>query len=319
MLDQARDLAEAGEAFSCYMMAMFGLDPEQRGAAAATGGKRRYRSSFLRLIEGWGFDSNGPEGAVLKGWVESRFGVCPSFHKEIIEQVSSRAWAAYVEEKMSSRFHNNAIWVQLDLLFEFCQWAIRRFAFPGETHLTLYRGVNAFDEHWIVERTAKREAVIRLNNLVSFSSDRGVAGCFGDTILTARVPVSKILFFNGLLSSHPLKGEGEYLAIGGEFRVSVGILRAPRMTGPAWRTARSRAYLGFAIGDALGATVEFMTKSEIAAQYGVHREIAGGGWLQAQARASDRRHRDGAGARPLASSGAAGSTRATSARSSRRG
>ncbi len=222
MLDQARDLAEAGEAFSCYMMAMFGLDPEQRGAAAATGGKRRYRSSFLRLIEGWGFDSNGPEGAVLKGWVESRFGVCPSFHKEIIEQVSSRAWAAYIEEKMSSRFHNNAIWVQLDLLFEFCQWAIRRFAFPGETHLTLFRGVNAFDEHWIVERTAKREAVIQLNNLVSFSSDRGVAGCFGDTILTARVPVSKILFFNGLLSSHLLKGEGEYLAIGGEFRVSVG-------------------------------------------------------------------------------------------------
>jgi NAD+---dinitrogen-reductase ADP-D-ribosyltransferase len=221
MLDQARDLAEAGEAFSCYMMAMFALDPEQRDAAAS-GGKRRYRSSFLRLIEGWGFDSNSPEGAVLKGWVESRFGLCPSFHREIIEQVSSRAWAAYVEEKMSSRFHNNAIWVQLDLLFEFCQWAIERFAFPGETHLTLFRGVNAFDEHWIVERTAKREAVIQLNNLVSFSSDRGIAGCFGDTILTARVPVSKILFFNGLLSSHPLKGEGEYLAIGGEFRVNVG-------------------------------------------------------------------------------------------------
>ena len=197
MLERAADLAEAGEAFSCYMMAMFGLDPEQRGATAS-GGKRRYRSSFRRLIEGWGFDSNGPEGAVLKGWVESRFGICPSFHKEIIEQVSGRAWAVYVEEKMSSRFHNNAIWVQLDLLFEFCQWAIRRFAFPGKTHLTLFRGVNAFDEHWIVERTAKREAVIRLNNLVSFSSDRDVAGCFGDTILTARVPVSKILFFNSL-------------------------------------------------------------------------------------------------------------------------
>ncbi len=220
MLEQAADLAEAGEAFSCYMMAMFGLDPEQRDAAAP-GGKRRYRSSFLRLIEGWGFDSNGAEGAVLKGWVESRFGVCPTFHKEIIELVSSNAWAVYVEEKMSSRFHNNAIWVQLDLLFEFCQWAIRRFAFPGETHLTLFRGVNAFDEHWIVERTAKREAVIRLNNLVSFSSDRGVACCFGDTILTARVPISKFLFFNNLFSLHPLKGEGEYLAIGGEFRVRV--------------------------------------------------------------------------------------------------
>ncbi|UFZ08427.1 NAD(+)--dinitrogen-reductase ADP-D-ribosyltransferase [Bradyrhizobium ontarionense] len=219
MLAQADDLAEAGEAFSSYMMAMFGLDPEQHAAASA--GQRRFRSSFLRLIQGWSFDSNGPEGAVLKGWVESRFGLCPSFHKEIIEHVASRAWTTYVEEKMSSRFHNNAIWVQLDLLFEFCQWAIRRFVCPGETHLTLYRGVNAFDEHWIVDRTARREAVIRLNNLVSFSSDRDTAGCFGDTILTARIPVSKILFFNSLLSSHALKGEGEYLVIGGEYRVSV--------------------------------------------------------------------------------------------------
>ena len=40
------------------------------------------------------------------------------------------------------------------------------------------------------------------------------------------------------------------------------------------------AYLGLAIGDALGATVEFMRPREIQAQYGVHREIIGGGWLK---------------------------------------
>ncbi|MGO9487380.1 MAG: NAD(+)--dinitrogen-reductase ADP-D-ribosyltransferase [Rhodomicrobium sp.] len=216
MLAQAGDLREAGEAFSVYMLAMFGIDPEQQEKA---GKGRRFRSSFLRLIKGWGFDSNGPEGAVLKGWVESRFGICPSYHKQVIEGVSTDAWTTYVEEKMSSRFHNNAIWVQLDLLFEFCQWAIERFAFPGQTHVMLFRGINAFDEHRIVERTDKRTAVIRLNNLTSFSSDRDIASCFGDTILTAQVPLCKIVFFNGLLSSHPLKGEGEYLAIGGEYRV----------------------------------------------------------------------------------------------------
>lgn len=40
------------------------------------------------------------------------------------------------------------------------------------------------------------------------------------------------------------------------------------------------AYLGLAIGDALGATVEFMTPREIAAEYGVHDRIRGGGWLR---------------------------------------
>jgi ADP-ribosyl-[dinitrogen reductase] hydrolase len=45
--------------------------------------------------------------------------------------------------------------------------------------------------------------------------------------------------------------------------------------------ARARAcFLGFAIGDALGATVEFMTQREIAAAYGVHKNIVGGGWLK---------------------------------------
>lgn len=39
------------------------------------------------------------------------------------------------------------------------------------------------------------------------------------------------------------------------------------------------AFLGLAIGDALGATTEFMTPGEIRAQYKQHRKIIGGGWL----------------------------------------
>jgi ADP-ribosyl-[dinitrogen reductase] hydrolase len=43
------------------------------------------------------------------------------------------------------------------------------------------------------------------------------------------------------------------------------------------------AYLGLAVGDALGATVEFMLPREIRHQYGIHREIIGGGWLKLKA------------------------------------
>jgi NAD+--dinitrogen-reductase ADP-D-ribosyltransferase len=220
MLAQAEDVADAAQGFNTYMMAMFGLDPEQREHRQGT--TRRFRSSYLRLIRGWGYDSNSPEGAVFKGWVESRFGIFPTFHKEPIRRVASGAWTGYVEEKMSSRFHNNAIYTQLDLVYEFCQWVIAHLAFPGATHLTLYRGVNDFNEHPVVERIDRRDAVIRINNLASFSSERDIAECFGDTILTARVPVTKIVFFNTLLPVHPLKGEGEFLVIGGDYRVTTG-------------------------------------------------------------------------------------------------
>lgn len=40
------------------------------------------------------------------------------------------------------------------------------------------------------------------------------------------------------------------------------------------------AYLGLAVGDALGATVEFMRPREIQHRYGTHRDIVGGGWLK---------------------------------------
>jgi NAD+--dinitrogen-reductase ADP-D-ribosyltransferase len=219
MLDQATDLAEAGEAFSKYMMAMFGIDAEQRERDAGAGARRRYRSSWLRLVKGWGYDSNSPEGAVLKGWVESRFGIFPTYHKGIINRISSGVWTTYVEEKMSSRFHNNSILTQLDLLYEFCQWALQRYVAAGRTHLRLFRGINGFDEHPISRRIDRRTVVMRLNSLSSFTADRDIADCFGDIVLTAEVPLQKILFFNTLMTSHPLKGEGEFLVVGGDYVV----------------------------------------------------------------------------------------------------
>lgn len=40
------------------------------------------------------------------------------------------------------------------------------------------------------------------------------------------------------------------------------------------------AYVGLAIGDALGATVEFLTPREIRHSIGIHQDIVGGGWLR---------------------------------------
>lgn len=46
------------------------------------------------------------------------------------------------------------------------------------------------------------------------------------------------------------------------------------------RERAQAAFIGMAVGDALGATVEFMTATEIAAKYGVFKEMTGGGWLR---------------------------------------
>jgi NAD+--dinitrogen-reductase ADP-D-ribosyltransferase len=216
-LERAGNAAEAADVFQGYMGAMFGLEAEPRGKTAAR--PRRFRSSYLRLLQGWGFDSSGPEGAVLKGWVESRFGLFPTFHKTRLGHYPSQAWMRYVEDKMSSRFHNNSINLQLDLLYEYGQWALARHFAPGRKHLTLYRGVNDFDEHVIVARLDGKTAVARQNNLVSFTSERSRADEFGDCILEAQVPTVKILFFNALIPGASLKGEGEYLVIGGDYRV----------------------------------------------------------------------------------------------------
>lgn len=57
----------------------------------------------------------------------------------------------------------------------------------------------------------------------------------------------------------------------------------PRLTlspSPDLQSRAVAAYVSLAIGDALGATVEFMTPREIAAQYGIHDRIRGGGWLR---------------------------------------
>jgi ADP-ribosyl-[dinitrogen reductase] hydrolase len=57
---------------------------------------------------------------------------------------------------------------------------------------------------------------------------------------------------------------------------------SPESYGEVVSRARA-AFIGLAVGDALGAPVEFLTTREIRAKYGVLKEIVGGGWLRLKA------------------------------------
>jgi NAD+--dinitrogen-reductase ADP-D-ribosyltransferase len=169
-------------------------------------------------------DSNGAAGAVLKGWVESRFGLVPSFHKAPLARFPSPAWIAYLQEKASNRVNNNNIYQQLDLLYEFCQWSLRRNPAPsGATparHLRLWRGSNQCEEQVMVGRLQNQRCTVRLNNIVSFSLSADDASCFGDWVLEVQVPICKVIIFPDLLPGQVLQGEQEVLALGGDFEVT---------------------------------------------------------------------------------------------------
>lgn len=217
-LQRSQSLREAGSIFQDYMDVVFGRESEQLRAQHRPD-RRRFRSSYLGLLQDWGFDSNNPQGAVLKGWVESRFGLFPTFHKAPLTRFGSREWMRYVEEKMNSRYHNNCIYLQLDLLFEFSQLALCRFTHPHGGHLRLYRGIDALDEFDAAGSTATGERIVRLNNVVSFTRHETIATEFGAYVLEARVPVVKVVFFSELLPNHALRGEAEVIVIGGTYRV----------------------------------------------------------------------------------------------------
>jgi NAD+--dinitrogen-reductase ADP-D-ribosyltransferase len=223
LLRGAQSQPEAAEIFGHYMGVAFGVggprpranDPEARA----------YRSTYVKLLQGWGFDSNAPAGALLKGWVESRFGIAPTFHKAPLEQFPSEAWMRYLEEKLSSRFHNNCILLQLDVLFEYTQLCLERFQpFGPGAHVQLYRGVQRAELQLLRGSLAERCGVIRLNNLVSFSLVRERAEELGDIVLTAQVPLAKLLVYPGVLQDRVLDGEGEALVLGGDFEVGLSYL-----------------------------------------------------------------------------------------------
>ena len=224
LLARSPDAAEAREVFSHYMSLAFGLRPDGDATPArpATAARGRWRAHYLKLLQGWGMDANGAAGAVLKGWVESRFGLVPTWHREPLARFPSPAWVGYLEDKAASRWHNNAIWQQLDLLYEYAQWMLRHhLRLPGTEgeRVRLWRGSTRAGEQIVAGSLRERQCVVRLNNLVSFSLSREAADCFGDWVFETWVPLSKLLYAPGLLRSTVLQGEGEVIALGGDYQV----------------------------------------------------------------------------------------------------
>jgi NAD+--dinitrogen-reductase ADP-D-ribosyltransferase len=221
LLERCDEPLSAAAVFEHYMHLAFGLGGSP-AAGRASPEARRWRASYVKLLQGWGLESSGPAGAVLKGWVESRFGMAPVFHKDTLARFPSPAWVAYLEEKAASRYHNNNIFQQLDLLFEFCQWMLERLILQdfGE-RVPLWRGTTRCEEQIVTGSLRARRCTVRLNNLVSFSRSREEAECFGDWLLQAWVPRCKLLYVPGLLGPGSLRGEAEVLALGGDYDVEM--------------------------------------------------------------------------------------------------
>jgi len=214
-LDGIDDRDKRGQVFSDYLSVKFSLHHEQEQTVTA---RRSLRNSYLRFLKGWMMDSNSVEGAVLKGWVESRIGIAPTFHNGRITGSDSEAHYRYVVDRTRGSKRTNAINAQLDLVYEYCQYELRRES-GGQPYAILYRGTYDAGEHDLLEQVGKREQIVRLNNLVSFTEQEERAWEFGSTVWEARVPLAKIFFYDQLLPGSILKGEGEYLVIGGEYRV----------------------------------------------------------------------------------------------------
>ena len=222
LLNDIADAPERAQRFSGYMSAHFHLDqPEQAGLRAGRL-KSRAKASYLRVLRGWATDPDGREAAVLKGWVESRFGLMPRHHGESLREPGSAAWQRYVEMRAQGLYGTNALEAQIDLLYAYSQYELAR-QFPQRTHLRLYRGVNRLCDHEIVAEGDAGVKVVLLNNISSFSRSRERAGEVGDSILGVDVPLAKLAFFSDLLPGM-LRGEDEHVVIGGLYRVRLTTL-----------------------------------------------------------------------------------------------
>lgn len=255
-LDAEADPSVRAKMFQRHMAAVFSLDQPEEAGYSSTSPRARAKASYLRMLRGWTFDSDGMEGAVLKSWVESRFGLLTRYHGGPIRDFSGDTYRRFLEMRARGLYGTNALEAQLDLLYANCQYelgrqrlndiALKAHHVPlyrarerargegpvdgdqaidrlGETHVTLYRGVNRVSEHEVLQELEPGRHRVLLNNLSSFTSERERAGEFGDYIMEVSVPLPKVFFLHRLLPDQ-LKGEDEFMVIGGVYEVGYGLI-----------------------------------------------------------------------------------------------
>src|SRR6056297_2886494 len=159
-LDGISDLQVCGALFHDFMDVTFQLHQWQREDSPNS--RKSLKNSYLRFLRGWLFDSNSIEGAVLKGWVESRLGLVPTFHHQRIESISSKEYYQYMLERMQGSLRTSAIFTQLDALYVYVQYELMH-QMPDKKHILLYRGINNFEEHYKIAEMGKNRFQMRLN------------------------------------------------------------------------------------------------------------------------------------------------------------
>jgi NAD+--dinitrogen-reductase ADP-D-ribosyltransferase len=208
----AGSITQASVIFESYMSQLFELEERVHGKKVG---------SYIRLLKSWLFDSNNSAGAVLKGWVENRFGLIPFFHAQPIPGLYSKEYYDYLQEMMNSRTNKNSMFSQLDLLYTYTQTIIKAYKRNHLPTITLYRGVNDLNDHFIIERYSKRKYCIELNSLSSFTCEKEIAEQFGSRIFKIDVPYTKIIYFSDALPMRAFSGELEYLVMGGRYDVEI--------------------------------------------------------------------------------------------------
>jgi len=215
-LDKAKSFAERQPLFFKYMNAHFQLNDLSQMGQCDSSNFNRKKINYKRIIFGWHMNPDGLEGAVLKRWVESRFGLSPRYHKGLIREIEDHTYHDYLMESAAGMYNTNAIETQLDILYSYSQFELANIK---TQHITLYRGLNQLNSHEVLAKSGKNITIL-LNNINSFTHIAEMAEHFGDYVIRIDVPIYKIFCYNNILPKQ-INAEEEYIVIGGLYSANL--------------------------------------------------------------------------------------------------